>query len=342
MSLFPIQKKDDHFSIAWYNSKDLTRSSIIPFHKPMKKIRQWFTPLAILAATNLAWVPPSIANEDYPTASVDYFQGRESIPLTIESPDFEQSPQDNFGNYGSPIYQGGCPATLDPIIHRIIGANSLNRWGILVQTLQGGQLIYSHNADRSFIPASNNKIFTTAAALQRLSPNTMIGKVSLQDWIMVTNKRSHNGYADRLMKYIGGTGAAKAALAQLGVNPQSFRLADGSGLSRANTATPRALVETLTAMYSSPGNELFVASLPVAGINGTLGRRMRQTPAEGIVYAKTGTLTGVRALSGYINHPTYGVLVFSLLVNDSSKPGATLVKQIDQVVLQLSMMNQCN
>ena len=60
----------------------------------MKKIRQWFTPLAILAATNLAWVPPSIANEDYPTASVDYFQGRESIPLTIESPAFEQSPQD--------------------------------------------------------------------------------------------------------------------------------------------------------------------------------------------------------------------------------------------------------
>jgi D-alanyl-D-alanine carboxypeptidase/D-alanyl-D-alanine-endopeptidase (penicillin-binding protein 4) len=69
---------------------------------------------------------------------------------------------------------------------------------------------------------------------------------------------------------------------------------------------------------------------------------MRQTPAQGIVSAKTGTLRGVRALSGYINHPTYGVLVFSMLVNDSSKSGTTLVKQIDQVVLQLSMMNQCN
>jgi D-alanyl-D-alanine carboxypeptidase/D-alanyl-D-alanine-endopeptidase (penicillin-binding protein 4) len=212
----------------------------------------------------------------------------------------------------------------------------------LVQTLQDRKTLYSHNADKYFIPASNNKIFTTAAALQRLSPDAMIGKVSLQNWIMVTNKRSHNGYADRLMKYIGGPGAAKAALTQLGVNPQSFRLADGSGLSRANTTTPRALVETLTAMYSSQGNELFVASLPVAGINGTLGKRMRRTPAEGIVHAKTGTLTGVRALSGYINHPTYGVLVFSMLVNDSSKPGTTLVKQIDQVVLQLSMMNQCN
>jgi D-alanyl-D-alanine carboxypeptidase/D-alanyl-D-alanine-endopeptidase (penicillin-binding protein 4) len=101
-------------------------------------------------------------------------------------------------------------------------------------------------------------------------------------------------------------------------------------------------VETLTAMYSSPGNELFIASLPVAGINGTLGRRMRQTPAQGIVSAKTGTLRGVRALSGYINHPTYGILVFSMLANDSSKSGTALVKQIDQVVLQLSMMNQCN
>jgi len=309
----------------------------------MKKTRQWFTPLAVLAATSLAWVPPSIANEAYPTASVDYFQGRESIPLTIQSPEFEESPKDNFGNYGSPLYQGVCPATLDPIVHRIIGANSLNRWGILVQTLQDHKTIYSHNADKYFIPASNNKIFTTAAALQRLNPDAMIGKISLQDWIMTTNKRSHNGYAEALMRYIGGPSVAKATLVQLGVDPQSFRLADGSGLSRSNVTTPRALVETLTAMYTSAqGSELFVASLPIAGINGTLGRRMRQTPAEGIVHAKTGTLTGVRELSGYIQHPTYGVLVFSMLVNDSSTPGTTLVHKIDQVVLQLSMMNQCN
>ncbi|MEB3312326.1 MAG: D-alanyl-D-alanine carboxypeptidase/D-alanyl-D-alanine-endopeptidase [Snowella sp.] len=308
----------------------------------MKHIRQWFTPLAIATAASLAWTLPSMANESYPRASVDYFQGRDSIPLNVESPEFEESPRGNFGNYGSPIYQGTCPATLDPIVHRIIGANSLNRWGILVQTLQGNQLLYSHNPDRYFIPASNTKIFTTAAALQRLNPNATIGSKSLQEWVTVTNKRSHNGYADTLLRYIGGPGAAKAALAQLGVNTQNVRLADGSGLSRSNATTPRTLVETLTAMYSAQGGDVFVASLPVAGMNGTLGRRMRQTPAQGIVYAKTGTLRGVRALSGYINHPTYGILVFSILANDSSKPGTTLVRQIDQIVTQLSTMNQCN
>ncbi|UXE59666.1 MAG: D-alanyl-D-alanine carboxypeptidase/D-alanyl-D-alanine-endopeptidase [Woronichinia naegeliana WA131] len=311
----------------------------------MKKTSQWFTPLAILAATSLAWTSPSVANEAYPTASVDYFQGQQSIPIGVDAPEMEETPNnnDNFGNFGSPIYQGTCPATLDPIVRRIIGSDTANRWGILVETLQDGKILYNHNGDRNFIPASNNKIFTTAAALQRLSPDTPIkSNVSLQQWVMVTNKRSHNGYADTLMRYIGGPGAAKATLTQLGVDPRSFRLADGSGLSRANTTTPRALVDTLRAMYSSPQGELFVASLPVAGMNGTLTRRMRSTPAQGNVYAKTGTLTGVRALSGYINNSTYGTLVFSILANDSRRPGTSLVHAIDQIVVQLNMMNQCN
>ncbi|MGL5032485.1 MAG: D-alanyl-D-alanine carboxypeptidase, partial [Microcystaceae cyanobacterium] len=131
-------------------------------------------------------------------------------------------------------------------------------------------------------------------------------------------------------------------LAQLGVNPSSFRIADGSGLSRSNVSTPRALVDTLRAMYSSPQGQLFVASLPVAGMNGTLTRRMRSTPAEGNVYAKTGTLTGVRALSGYINNPTYGTLVFSILANDSSRSGDAMVRGIDQVVVQMNTMGRCN
>ena len=320
----------------------------------IKKTSQWLNPLAILAVASLGWTAPSVANEAYPTAAVDYFQGKDSIPLQVEPPapstiplpaipsDRPPLPRDNFGNFGSPIYQGTCAANLDSVVRRIVGANYGSRWGILVEKLDTGEVLFSHNGDRGFIPASNQKIFTTAAALQRLNANTPIrSNSSLQDWVMVINKRSHNGYADSLMRYLGGPGAAKATLAQLGVDPGAFRIADGSGLSRSNTTTPRALVDTLRAMYYSPQGQLFVASLPVAGQNGTLTRRMRATPAQGNVYAKTGTLRGVRALSGYANNPTHGTLVFSILANDFSRSGDSLVRAIDQVVVQLNTMGDC-
>ncbi len=293
----------------------------------MKHLRYWFNPLAIMATTTLAWTTPTLANEANAKAVVDYFQGQPSIELYVPPPETNQS--------------GTCAALVEPAINSIIG-NYSNRWGILVESLETRTPIYSHNADKYFIPASNTKIFTTAAALQRLSPQARIGSQSVQNWITVTNLRSNNYYADTLLRRIGGASVAKAALAQLGVNPNGFRLADGSGLSRQNVATPRAIVETLRAMYYAPTGNVFYASLPVAGMSGTLSNRMRQTPAQGTVYAKTGTLSGVRALSGYMNHPHFGMVVFSILANNPSVSGTTLVKSIDRIILQLSTLRECD
>ncbi len=61
-----------------------------------------------------------------------------------------------------------------------------------------------------------------------------------------------------------------------------------------------------------------------------------------MVHAKTGTLRGVRALSGYMDHPEYGVLVFSILVNQPNQPGSSLVRAIDEIVLRLNMINSCD
>jgi D-alanyl-D-alanine carboxypeptidase/D-alanyl-D-alanine-endopeptidase (penicillin-binding protein 4) len=127
----------------------------------------------------------------------------------------------------------------------------------------------------------------------------------------------------------------------VGVDPNGYRLADGSGLSRNNVATPRALVTILKVMNDSPQRDIFYASLPVAGVSGTLQNRMRQTPAQGMVLAKTGTLSGVRALSGYMNHPDYGLLVFSIIANSPGQ-GQSLVQTIDKIVLQVSMSSSCN
>ncbi|HAC65752.1 MAG TPA: peptidase S13, partial [Cyanothece sp. UBA12306] len=142
--------------------------------------------------------------------------------------------------------------------------------------------------------------------------------------------------------HIGGPQAAKSALARIGVDPKGFRLADGSGLSRRNAATPKSLVTTLRVMYYAPGKDMFYASLPVAGRSGTLRNRMKNTPAQGTVLAKTGTLRGVRALSGYIKHPNFGMVLFSILANNPHQSGSSLVRSIDKIVLQISTIKPCN
>ncbi|MGK7877690.1 MAG: D-alanyl-D-alanine carboxypeptidase/D-alanyl-D-alanine-endopeptidase [Xenococcaceae cyanobacterium] len=296
----------------------------------MKQVSHWLNPLAILTAAAIAWANPSTSREASASPAADLTKRVDSIEIYVPPPE--------RGNNGI------CSFFIEPAIDAIIDRPSLKRgkWGILVQSLDDGRTLYSHHPDQYLIPASNVKILTTAAALQRLDSGASIRSKSLRQWVTVTNLRSNNYYADTLLRHIGGSQVAKRALTQLGVNPNHYRMADGSGLSRRNAATPRVLVETLRAMNSARGREVFLASLPVAGESGTLRNRFRQTRVQGMVQAKTGTLRGVRALSGYMNHPQYGTLVFSILVNQPGQSGSALVGAIDEIVLRVSMLTPCN
>lgn len=292
----------------------------------MKQLLHCLNPLTVASLATIALAYPSSAQVNlsvysYPRSS------NESIELYVPPPESNNS-------------NNACTEFIGANINKII-SQAPNQWGILIESLDRQTVIYSHNADRYFIPASNTKLFTTAAALQVMNPETAIRKKSLRDWVNITNQRSNNSYADTLFRFIGGSKNISAILAQLGINPSSFRLADGSGLSRHNIATPRSIVEILRAMYYSPNRETFYASLPVAGISGTLRNRMRQTAAMGTVYAKTGTLTGVRALSGYLEHPNQGPMLFSIIVNNQRVSGQALVKSIDTIVLQMTQSRSC-
>jgi D-alanyl-D-alanine carboxypeptidase/D-alanyl-D-alanine-endopeptidase (penicillin-binding protein 4) len=146
-----------------------------------------------------------------------------------------------------------------------------------------------------------------------------------------------------LFRGIGGSSAIQAALEPLGVTRGSFRQVDGSGLSRQNLATPRAIATTLRGMHSlGYGQEVFYRSLPVAGVSGTLTNRLRSTPAYGIVHAKTGTLNGVRALSGYVEHAQYGTLIASVLVNYPGQSGQVLLNGIDNIMVQITRQYSCS
>lgn len=140
----------------------------------------------------------------------------------------------------------------------------------------------------------------------------------------ITNQPSDNFYAEMLVKGLGaafGTAGTTAAglqvmrdeLRGLGVTPT---LRDGSGLSRADRATPRQLTTLLERLSTSPVSTAFVGSLAVPGRSGTLAGRMRGTAAEGRCQAKTGTLRGVSALSGYCRTLRGRTIAFSFLEND--------------------------
>ncbi|MBW4496963.1 MAG: D-alanyl-D-alanine carboxypeptidase/D-alanyl-D-alanine-endopeptidase [Oscillatoria princeps RMCB-10] len=175
----------------------------------------------------------------------------------------------------------------------------------------------------------------------------------LSELLEETNQESNNLYAEVLLRSLAAGSASgetlaaglevlKATLTRLGVNPESYVPEDGSGLSRQNLVSPEALVQTLRAMASSPRADIYRASLPVAGVSGSLKNRFRDTAAQGIVRAKTGTVGGVLALSGYVTPPDYQPLVFSIVLNQSSQPLGTQRQAIDQIVLLLARLQNCS
>lgn len=150
-----------------------------------------------------------------------------------------------------------------------------------------------------------------------------VESLPMERLVRVVNKASSNFFAEMLLKRLavdageqgttrGGAAVATAFARRLGARP---RIADGSGLSRGNRASPSSVVRLLHRMQSRPEFPAFLGSLPIAGRDGTLARRMRRGGARGRCRAKTGTLRGVSALSGYCRARSGSVIVFSFLAN---------------------------
>jgi D-alanyl-D-alanine carboxypeptidase/D-alanyl-D-alanine-endopeptidase (penicillin-binding protein 4) len=163
----------------------------------------------------------------------------------------------------------------------------------------------------------------------------------------VLMKVSQNLYAETLLKATGsaasgqpspdlagasalgtteaGRAAARSVFASWGIDPSTYVMTDGSGLSRYNYVTASTVTAILERMYKDPKHrDAFMATLPIAGKDGTIGTRMRRTRAEGNAVAKTGSIANVRSLSGYVRSRDGEMLVFSILANDFVIPAATV------------------
>ncbi len=160
-------------------------------------------------------------------------------------------------------------------------------------------------------------------------------------------KPSQNQIAEILLRTIGlergGIGTADTArkivgqqLLAWGVQPDGFVIRDGSGLSDQDLLTPETIVRVLDRIQRDTAFALFYNSLPIAGVDGTIKDRMKGTPAEGNVHAKTGTLSKARSLSGYVTTADGERLIFSILANNTTTPGSVVTHIADQIAASLA------
>lgn len=196
--------------------------------------------------------------------------------------------------------------------------------------LWAGENLKSFLAERGIVvkgKVRSGKVTKTARLLAEAEGH------SIEQILADMNKFSNNFVAETLTKNMGALSGAPGTiekgmvvirdyLKSLGLTEKDFELYNPSGLTRKNQLTPQALWRVLNDLRSQfQYQPEFVSSLPIAGIDGTLKKRMKGTPAERSVRAKTGFLTGVVSLAGYAGRRDGAVIPFVFMYNGSMDEG---------------------
>ena len=180
-----------------------------------------------------------------------------------------------------------------------------------------------------------------------LRPLASVRGPAVSEQIKVVNKESQNLHAEILLRRLG-LGAFKDAsvesslrarerfLRGRGVRLGEPAMYDGSGLSRSDLVTARAEVDLLSAMAKHPSAGTFKDSLPIAGVDGSLKRRMVGTKAQARVFAKTGSLNHVNALAGYVDAVSGRHFVFAMIVNHYTRPSREVTDAMDEICALLA------
>ncbi len=161
--------------------------------------------------------------------------------------------------------------------------------------------------------------------------------------LQVINKVSQNLHAELMLRLLGrekgssgtiegGLEVVRGFLMKAGVRPEEYAFFDGSGLSRQNLVTPAAIVKLLQYADTQPWGPQFLNTLPLGGIDGSIGLRFRGTAAQGHVQAKTGSLGHVNALSGYATTASGDRVVFSIIANNHNLGNRRALQVIDSIV----------
>jgi len=178
-------------------------------------------------------------------------------------------------------------------------------------------------------------------------PDSILAKhagASLYDDVMWTMKISQNQHAEMFLRLLGlmvgkdgseaqGVRVVRSFLTtRAGIDSEDFALVDGSGLSGHDLITPRALTQLLRYAATQPWGLRWKASLPIGGEDGGLRARFPDSPLKDHVFAKTGTLGEVHALSGYLDCASGQTVVFSIISNSHTPSSSVDMQVMDKVI----------
>jgi D-alanyl-D-alanine carboxypeptidase/D-alanyl-D-alanine-endopeptidase (penicillin-binding protein 4) len=207
----------------------------------------------------------------------------------------------------------------------------------LTEALRDRGIVVEHNKLEAYAWRTDTLLTVQSAPLREILPAVM--------------KPSQNQIAEIFLRTIGleGTGVGTAdsgrrvierQFADWKIAPDGFVVRDGSGLSRSDLISPETIIAILEHMRGSPNFQVFYDALPIAGVDGTIGTRMRNTPAQDNLRAKTGTLQMVRSLSGYVTTADKRLLEFSILCNNWTTPQADVDRVGDAVGAMLAALTR--
>jgi serine-type D-Ala-D-Ala carboxypeptidase/endopeptidase (penicillin-binding protein 4) len=168
----------------------------------------------------------------------------------------------------------------------------------------------------------------------------------LSEILKALMKPSQNQIAEMLFRTVATGKPADSARAVVGRQiaswgvpvPSEAVVRDGSGLARYDYISPRTVVRILDAMRKAPTFQVFYDALPIGGVDGTIRNRMKGTPAEGNVHAKTGSVAQSRSLSGYVTTSDHHMLIFSFLSNNWTVPVRSVELVQDSIAARLAGM----
>jgi len=188
--------------------------------------------------------------------------------------------------------------------------------GLMKESLSRNGIYFNGKVDTLTLPVQAKKIFSFERSIEPVIKNT--------------NKISDNLNAEMILRAFALNSFLKPSTAEKGIrlvdslitlaglNPKNYRLVDGSGLSFYNLVSAELLTEILKFYYFKEQKIFpkFLSSLPIAGIDGTLSNRMKEGKLFKHVYAKTGGLSGVSNLSGYLENRNGHMIAFSILIQN--------------------------
>jgi D-alanyl-D-alanine carboxypeptidase/D-alanyl-D-alanine-endopeptidase (penicillin-binding protein 4) len=258
--------------------------------------------------------------------------GPPSSPLLLYP---EQRPGEPFLTIAGSIPVGARPASLN------VAVGNPTFWfaSVLRNQLQRAGVVVTGEAfDIDDVPQPFDR-FAGAIVHTRYSPR-------LAELVEPMLKDSINLYAEAIMRLNALPGSLptndsaleglRTRMQAWGVAPDEQQIIDGSGLSRRDVITAEALLTVLRRTHAADPQSPLITGLPIAGVDGSLANRMRGTAAERKVMAKTGTMSNIRSLAGYVTSADGERLAFVVMVNNFEGTGLAATQAVDRIAVRLA------